>query len=52
MEYWRKLQAAIPAYRMYRTRTDREIPIIRLIRREPATAEGGWTTAPLATLSE
>lgn len=30
MEYWRKLQAAIPAYRMYRTRTDREIPIIRL----------------------
>lgn len=30
MAYWRKLQAAIPAYRMYRTRTDREIPLVRL----------------------
>ncbi len=28
MEYWRKLQAAIPAYRIYRVRTEREIPII------------------------
>ncbi|MEM9174861.1 MAG: nitroreductase/quinone reductase family protein [Myxococcota bacterium] len=42
MEYWRKLQAAIPAYRMYRTRTDRAIPIVRLIRTEPPfAAEGG-----------
>lgn len=31
-ELWRKLQAAIPAYRMYRHRTDREIPIVRLRR--------------------
>ena len=49
MEYWRKLQAAIPAYRMYRTRTDREIPLIRLIRADPRTAALGWTAEPLAT---
>jgi len=42
MEYWRKLQAAIPAYRMYRLRTDREIPIIRLQRKNE-----GWVTHPL-----
>jgi deazaflavin-dependent oxidoreductase (nitroreductase family) len=42
MEYWRRLQAAIPAYRMYRLRTDREIPIIRLQRRTP-----GWQEHPL-----
>jgi deazaflavin-dependent oxidoreductase (nitroreductase family) len=35
MEYWRKLQAAIPAYRIYRVRTEREIPIV-LLRRQPA----------------
>lgn len=34
MEYWRKLQAAIPAYRMYRVRTEREIPIVLLRRAE------------------
>jgi len=37
MEYWRKLQAAVPAYRMYRFRTEREIPII-LLRRLPERA--------------
>lgn len=42
MEYWRKLQAAIPAYRIYRVRTDREIPIV-LLRR----AEAGWQTRAL-----
>ncbi len=36
MEYWRKLQAAIPAYRIYRVRTKREIPIV-LLRRLPRT---------------
>ena len=35
MEYWRKLQAAIPAYRIYRVRTEREIPIL-LLRRQSA----------------
>ena len=35
MEYWRKLQASIPAYRMYRFRTEREIPIL-LLRRQSA----------------
>jgi deazaflavin-dependent oxidoreductase (nitroreductase family) len=30
MEYWRKLQAAVPAYRVYRFRTQREIPIVLL----------------------
>lgn len=44
MEYWRKLQAAIPAYRMYRVRTEREIPIVLLRRTEP-----GWETRPLAS---
>jgi len=42
MEYWRKLQAAIPAYRMYRLRTDREIPIVLLRRKSE-----GWQMAPL-----
>ena len=36
MEYWRKLQAAIPAYRIYRVRTEREIPIVLLRRQPPA----------------
>ena len=40
--YWRHLQAAIPAYRIYRTRTDREIPIVRLRR-----AEEVWSTRAL-----
>lgn len=42
MEYWRKLQAAIPAYRIYRVRTEREIPIVLLRRKSPA-----WETRPL-----
>ncbi len=46
MEYWRKLQAAIPAYRMYRLRTDREIPIVLLQRKNV-----GWQTMPLASNS-
>ena len=36
MEYWRKLQSANPAYRVYRFRTEREIPII-LLRRQAAS---------------
>lgn len=44
MEYWRKLQSAVPAYRAYRTRTDREIPLIRLER-----WVGSWETRPIAT---
>lgn len=44
MEYWRKLQAAIPAYRIYRLRTDREIPIVLLQRTSQA-----WQTRPLET---
>jgi hypothetical protein len=40
MEYWRKLQAAVPAYRMYRFRTEREIPII-LLRRLPERSDRG-----------
>jgi deazaflavin-dependent oxidoreductase (nitroreductase family) len=46
MEYWRRLQAAIPAYRMYRLRTDREIPIV-LLKRKPE----GWQTRDLSTSS-
>ena len=42
VEYWRKLQAAIPAYRMYRFQSDREIPIVLLRRREV-----GWSSVPL-----
>jgi deazaflavin-dependent oxidoreductase (nitroreductase family) len=42
MEYWRKLQAAIPAYRVYRVRTEREIPIILLQRHAKS-----WDTRPL-----
>ena len=44
MEFWRRLQAAIPAYRAYRVRTEREIPIVLLTRVEP-----GWATRPLAS---
>lgn len=44
MELWRKLQAAIPAYRAYRRRTEREIPIILLKRVQAA----GWEQRPLA----
>lgn len=39
MEYWRKLQSAIPAYRMYRLRTERKIPIVLLRRRSVMDAE-------------
>jgi len=49
MEYWRKLQAAIPAYRMYRIRTDREIPIIRLRRREESAQAAVWEQRSLAS---
>ena len=42
VEYWRKLQAAIPAYRLYRFRTDREIPIIVLRRRTES-----WKVLPV-----
>ena len=55
MEYWRKLQAAVPAYRMYRHRTDREIPIVRLKRqvRIPTQAEANptWQTRDLTPAS-
>jgi len=43
LELWRKLQAAIPAYRAYRHRSDRVIPIVRL-KRLPE----GWQTRPLS----
>ncbi|MBW2427287.1 MAG: nitroreductase family deazaflavin-dependent oxidoreductase [Deltaproteobacteria bacterium] len=43
MELWRRLQAAIPAYRAYRVRTEREIPIVLLERVVPT-----WETRPLA----
>jgi deazaflavin-dependent oxidoreductase (nitroreductase family) len=49
MEYWRRLQAAIPAYRVYRTRTDREIPIVRLRQRDETRVlgfAGSWQEAP------
>ena len=49
MEYWRKLQAAIPAYRMYRTRTDRQIPIVRLIRCDPGPRVEGWSSTALSS---
>lgn len=39
MEYWRKLQSAIPAYRIYRVRTKREIPILLLRRRSASSCE-------------
>jgi len=41
-EYWRKLQSAIPAYRMYRFQSEREIPIV-LLRRVTAA----WESVPL-----
>ena len=48
MEYWRKLQSAVPAYRMYRVRTDREIPIILLSRlARTHSRSDGWETHPL-----
>jgi deazaflavin-dependent oxidoreductase (nitroreductase family) len=47
MEYWRRLQAAIPAYRMYRLRTDREIPIL-LLQRKPES----WQTRPLESAEQ
>lgn len=46
MEYWRKLQAAIPAYRVYRLRTEREIPIL-LLRRQPALDQTASTDLPV-----
>ena len=46
MEYWRKLQAAIPAYRIYRVRTEREIPIVLLRRQSP-----GWETRPVEAIA-
>jgi deazaflavin-dependent oxidoreductase (nitroreductase family) len=49
MEYWRKLQAAIPAYRMYRFRTEREIPIIVLRRLPPATQRTAADSRPRET---
>lgn len=50
MAYWRALQAAIPAYRMYRTRTDREIPLIRLqpLAAARIDAAAGWQTRAMA----
>ncbi len=45
IEVWRKLQAAIPAHRIYRHRTLREIPIVRLKRQ--ATS---WQTRPLVEI--
>lgn len=54
-EYWRKLQSAVPAYRMYRHRTDREIPIVRLKRqvRIPTRPEASsaWRTQDLSPTS-
>ena len=47
MEYWRKLQSAIPAYRMYRVRTEREIPII-LLRRHALS----WDAPPILAQDE
>jgi deazaflavin-dependent oxidoreductase (nitroreductase family) len=46
MEYWRKLQAAIPAYRIYRFRTERDIPIL-LLRRQPAQDQTASNEATL-----
>jgi deazaflavin-dependent oxidoreductase (nitroreductase family) len=46
IDYWRLLQAAVPAYRRYRGRTDREIPIVRLSRRAV-----GWEKEPLVSRS-
>jgi deazaflavin-dependent oxidoreductase (nitroreductase family) len=46
IEYWRKLQAAIPAYRRYRTKTDRLIPIVRL-----KPVQEGWQTRPVSSIS-
>ena len=39
MELWRRLQATIPAYRAYRVRTRREIPIVLLKRLRAGRAE-------------
>jgi deazaflavin-dependent oxidoreductase (nitroreductase family) len=42
MQYWRKLQSAVPAYRLYRVQTNREAPII-LLRRHAMS----WEAPPL-----
>jgi deazaflavin-dependent oxidoreductase (nitroreductase family) len=42
VEYWRRLQSSIPAYRMYRFRTEHEIPIVLLRRHVPV-----WDARPL-----
>ncbi len=47
VEYWRQLQSAIPAYRIYRVRTDRDIPII-LLRRHARS----WEATPLLAPDE
>jgi len=47
MELWRRLQATIPAYRAYRVRTQREIPIVLLAR-----SQAGRTTAASPRLVE
>lgn len=50
MEYWRKLQASIPAYRTYRLQTRREIPILLLRRsshRQAAPDQKAPTGEPL-----
>jgi deazaflavin-dependent oxidoreductase (nitroreductase family) len=47
IEYWRRLQAAIPAHRNYPVRTDREIPIVLLHRHARI-----WATRPLLTVDE
>jgi deazaflavin-dependent oxidoreductase (nitroreductase family) len=45
-EYWRKLQAAIPAYRRYRFRTEREIPILLLRRQRSLDRDAGNEPIP------
>jgi deazaflavin-dependent oxidoreductase (nitroreductase family) len=47
IEYWRQLQSAIPAYRMYRVRTERKIPII-LLRRHALS----WDAPPMLAHDE
>lgn len=49
MQYWRKLQAAIPAYRVYRLRTERVIPILLLRRRSQQRDAGSVETKRAAT---
>jgi deazaflavin-dependent oxidoreductase (nitroreductase family) len=47
IEYWRKLQSAIPPHRMYRLRTERQLPII-LLRRHALS----WDARPLLGQNE